>query len=359
MIDSRMCSRVRNSGARARVKEKAKLVKGVSYYTVRFSRRSSSSARVDKRGRPIAASHNADQLKRFYRLKSPSPSGEAEPAFIDYARGQGNLASSGSEDEDDSEEESEADEEELTLGAKKSNRLPRYDLSEESGSESDGSHLNIDLSENENEVDVEEEEEEEGPSIDPTTRIAAVNLDWDNLRAADLYAVFNSFLSLSKKGKAEGSSSGLGRLLDVKIYPSQFGKERMEKEELEGPGGGIFAGNAGISKKNRGILAGSDDEDEADSEEYDEDSEEEDESEGGVASEEESDLEDAGSEQDDEQSEDELPRTSAEGRQPEIDGLEILSDVSSEADEGDIDMDKLREYQLERLRYASGLDIRI
>jgi hypothetical protein len=164
-------------------------------------------------------------------------------------------------------------------------------------------------------------------------------------------------LSLSKKGKAEGSSSGLGRLLDVKIYPSQFGKERMEKEELEGPGGGIFAGNAGISKKNRGILAGSDDEDEADSEEYDEESEEEDGSEGGVASEEEGDVEDARSGQDDEQSEDELPRTSAEGRQPEIDGLEIVSDVSSEADEGDIDMDKLREYQLERLRYVSRVSI--
>lgn len=245
----------------------------------------------------------------------------------------------------------------MTLGAKKSNRLPQYDLSEESDSENDGSHLNIDLSENENEGEFEEEEEDEeeaGPSIDPTTRIAAVNLDWDNLRAADLYAVFNSFLSLSKKGKAEGSSSGLGRLLDVKIYPSQFGKERMEKEELEGPGGGIFAGNAGISKKNRGILAGTDDEDEGDSEEYDEDSDEEEGSEGGIAFE--VDSQDAGSqevyeESDEGSDEDELPRSSAKGRQPEIDGLEILSDVSSEADEGDIDMDKLREYQLERLRY--------
>jgi hypothetical protein len=251
----------------------------------------------------------------------------------------------------------------MTLGAKKSNRLPKYDLSEESDSESDGSHLNIDLSENEDEVeaaDEEEEEEEQGPTIEPTKRIAAVNLDWDNLRAADLYAVFNSFLSLSKKGKGEGSSSGLGRLLDVKIYPSQFGKERMEKEEQEGPGGGIFAGNAGISKKKRGILADSDDEDEEDSEDEEDYSEEEEERSGSETGrpEEESDLEEAGSLGDDDQDEDEdededvLPRSSAKGRQPEIDGLEILSDVSSEADEGDIDMDKLREYQLERLRYV-------
>lgn len=267
--------------------------------------------------------------------------------------------------------ESEADEEEMILGAKKSNRLPQYDLtSEESDSESDGSHLNIDLSENEDEgsdAGDEEEEEEEVPTTEPTKRIAAVNLDWDNLRAADLYAVFNSFLSLSRKNKGEGSSSGLGRLVDVKIYPSQFGKERMEKEELEGPGGGIFAGNAGISKKNRGILAGSDNESD-DDEDEDEDEEDDSEEEGSDAEisqlDEESDLDDEGpddEEEDDDESDDfDQPRTSAKGALPDVDGLEILSDVSSEgdADEGDIDMDKLREYQLERLRQVGSTMIR-
>jgi hypothetical protein len=292
-------------------------------------------------------------------LKSPSPSGEAEEGgkgFIDYARGEGNLSSSGSEDEE-SEQESEADEEEMTLGAKRSNRLPQYNLtSEEEDSDSDGSHLNIDLSENEAELDLgeeEEEEEEEGPTIEPTKRIAAVNLDWDNLRAADLYAVFNSFLSLSRKGKGEGSSSGLGRLLNVKIYPSQFGKERMEKEEAEGPGGGIFAGNAGISKKKRGILVGSDEDDEEEDSELDSEADEEEE---GYASElhdvsgDEVEFDDESEpEQGDSDDEDELPTAPAKGL-PEVDGLEIVSDVDSEAEEGDIDMDKLRQYQLERLR---------
>jgi hypothetical protein len=258
--------------------------------------------------------------------------------------------------------ESEADEEEMVLGAKRSNRLPQYDLtSEESDSDSDGSHLDIDLSENEDEdqdVGDEEEEEEEGPTTEPTKRIAAVNLDWDNLRAADLYAVFNSFLSLSRKNKGEGSSSGLGRLVDVKIYPSQFGKERMEKEELEGPGGGIFAGEAGISKKKRGILAGSDSEGASDEEEYDEEEgSDEAESDAELSQlDEESDLEEDQDEEEDEEVDDDesvdfaRQRTSAKGALPDVDGLEILSDVSSEADEGDIDMDKLREYQLERLR---------
>lgn len=320
---------------------------------------------MDKRGRAVTSSHQSDQLKRFYRLKSPSPSGEAgQPAFIDYARGQGNLSSSGSEDEG-SDTESVPDEEEMVLGAKKSNRLPRYDLSseeDESGSEaeSEGSHLNIDLSENEyDQAEAEDEEEDDTPSIPPTKRIAAVNLDWDNLRAADLYSVFNSFLSMSRKSKSngEGSSSGLGRLLDVKIYPSQFGKERMEKEEQEGPGGGIFAGSAGISKKKRGIIVGSDDGSE---DEDEEESDEDDFSEGDEpeADDDQSDIDEGLSDvsgavelddEDDDEDEDELPRRPRKAL-PEVDGLEIVSDVESEADEGDIDMDKLRQYQLERLR---------
>lgn len=102
-------------------------------------------AKVDKRGRPVTASHKADQLKRFYRLKSPEAAeGEGE-GFIDYARGEGALYSSGSEDESD-EDESEVEEEELEVGGKKKVRLPAMSESE---SESDDDHLDIDLSENE------------------------------------------------------------------------------------------------------------------------------------------------------------------------------------------------------------------
>lgn len=328
------------------------------YRYVDPQRGTDSVARVDKRGRPIAATHEADQLKRFYRLKSPSPSGD-QPGFVDFARGEGNLESSGSEDED-SDLESEIEEEQLELGGKKLNRLPQYNLSSgesESGSESDGSHLDIDLSETEdvNGQADDQEEEDDQPSIDPTKRIAAVNLDWDNLRAADLYSVFNSFLNTKRNGE---SSAGLGKLLDVKIYPSQFGKERMEKEEQEGPGGGIFAGNAGRTKKKQGIIVDSDDDEdeeaegEGDEEKLDFQDDEslgsDDEADGGLESGDE-DQNLGGSEVDDEEegSED---GDNSEVDAPEINGLEILSDVSSEPDEGDIDMDKLREYQLERLR---------
>ena len=63
---------------------------------------------------------------------------------------------------------------------------------------------------------------------EPSPRIAVVNLDWDNIRATDLMAVFSSFVP------------GGGRILKISIYPSDFGRERMEKEDLEGPPKDVF-----------------------------------------------------------------------------------------------------------------------
>lgn len=59
--------------------------------------------------------------------------------------------------------------------------------------------------------------EEEIPQGEETHRFAVVNLDWDNVNAADLMKLFCGF-------KLEGSI-----IKSVRIYPSQFGKERLEK----------------------------------------------------------------------------------------------------------------------------------
>uniref|UniRef100_A0A8B9I1U4 ESF1 nucleolar pre-rRNA processing protein homolog n=1 Tax=Anser brachyrhynchus TaxID=132585 RepID=A0A8B9I1U4_9AVES len=56
-----------------------------------------------------------------------------------------------------------------------------------------------------------------------TSRLAVCNMDWDRLKAKDLLALFNSFLP---KG---------GTIFHVKIYPSEFGKERLKEEEQQGP----------------------------------------------------------------------------------------------------------------------------
>ncbi|KAM6298232.1 ESF1 homolog [Aegotheles albertisi] len=56
-----------------------------------------------------------------------------------------------------------------------------------------------------------------------TSRLAVCNMDWDRLKAKDLLALFKSF---TPKG---------GTVCSIKIYPSEFGKERLKEEEQKGP----------------------------------------------------------------------------------------------------------------------------
>eukprot|EP00731_Ephydatia_muelleri_P015410 Em0008g1130a len=54
-------------------------------------------------------------------------------------------------------------------------------------------------------------------------RLALCSMDWDRVSAQDLFVLFNSF-------KPQG-----GSVTSVTIYPSDYGLERMEKEERTGP----------------------------------------------------------------------------------------------------------------------------
>ncbi|KAJ9138249.1 Pre-rRNA-processing protein esf1 [Coniochaeta hoffmannii] len=134
-------------------------------------------------------------------------------------------------------------------------------------------------------------QKEEVPTGEITHRIAVVNLDWDHIKSVDLFALFSSFVPLG------------GSIRKVSIYPSEFGKSRMQKEELEGPPKELF------QKK---------DNDEDDFEGFDsEDEEDED--------------EDAGDAEDSDE--------------------EVKNELIQEGDDADFDSDALRTYQLDRLRY--------
>jgi NUC153 domain len=120
-------------------------------------------------------------------------------------------------------------------------------FSESSSDESSSEEDDAGVAQEDQHVTLGNQQYEDVPMGDVSSRVAVVNLDWDNIRAADLMAVFSSFLP-----------SG-GRLLKVSIYPSQFGKERMAREETEGPPKEIFASVKGISAEQ---AAGDDDDDE-------------------------------------------------------------------------------------------------
>ncbi|GMF07771.1 unnamed protein product [Ambrosiozyma monospora] len=82
--------------------------------------------------------------------------------------------------------------------------------------------------EDETEQDELEIEEEKPPEGDPTSTFAAVNMDWDHITSTDLFATFSSFVPKD------------GKIFQVSIYPSEFGKQRMQQEDLEGPSRDLF-----------------------------------------------------------------------------------------------------------------------
>lgn len=176
----------------------------------------SNSAKVDRYGRKLSTTGKKKALERLYvpdqeeaddtdedTESDAGPAVELEDdevvekelrraeAKYDPARGGG--FSSSSEDEDEDEEEAELDDDDQE-------NFP--DMRAEKGAVEMG---------------------------EVSTRFAVVNMDWDNVRATDLMAVFNSFVPQG------------GRIEKVSVYQSDFGRERMEREELEGPPKEIFA----------------------------------------------------------------------------------------------------------------------
>lgn len=236
-------------------------------------------AHVDRYGRKIKLDREKKDDKKKSKVKEREVVGSSEEEDSEA-------------DSHESDEEEEEEEEEITK-----TRDPARDggFDESSSSEEETSdEEDSDVEEADEEADLADatagqEQTEDIPMGEVTKRIACVNLDWDNIRAADIMAVASSFLPAS------------GKVESVIVYPSEFGKERLEREQLEGPPREIFA-----SSKRK-------------VEEKEEDEEE--------------DVEEEDSESEDDEKVKER----------------LLKQQASEGEE--FDTAKLRQYQLERLRY--------
>ncbi|KAI0478071.1 hypothetical protein F4859DRAFT_46412 [Xylaria cf. heliscus] len=222
-------------------------------------------AKLDRYGRKLKSDNKKKALRDIYEPEEKEGARvddddvvrrELEKADANYdpARG-GGFSSSESESESEDDEDGDEDKDEGGADVSKSANMQRL---------------------RDEQADIEAGE--------VTKRIAVVNLDWDNIKAVDLMALFSSFVPQG------------GRIEKVSIYPSEFGKERMKREEVEGPPKEIF-------KK----TAKNDDELDHDTEHGSNDSEDEEE--------------------------------------------EIKKNMLQEGDDQDFDSDALRSYQLDRLRY--------
>ncbi|OMJ21184.1 Pre-rRNA-processing protein esf1 [Smittium culicis] len=61
-----------------------------------------------------------------------------------------------------------------------------------------------------------------------SNRLAIVNMDWENIRAVDLLAAFTAY------------KPSIGSIINIKIYMSDFGKERISQETKMGPPSNIY-----------------------------------------------------------------------------------------------------------------------
>ncbi|RBR09257.1 hypothetical protein FVER53590_06794 [Fusarium verticillioides] len=229
-------------------------------------------AKVDRYGRKVKSDSKKKALQRLYREEDEDEDEEEE----------------GGEEEDIEVDDDEVVQRELRKAHEK------YDpargggfSSSEDDSDSEEEEADSDDEEGGAQVDIEgdmqrfQDEQNDVEAGEVTNRIAVVNLDWDHVKSTDLMALFNSFLP----------ETG-GKIEKISVYPSEFGKERMQQEEVEGPPKELFK-----NSKN-------DSDDDSDSDEESEDGDE-----------------------------------------------RIKKSLLQEGDDQDFDSDALRSYQLDRLRY--------
>uniref|UniRef100_A0A182P5R5 Uncharacterized protein n=1 Tax=Anopheles epiroticus TaxID=199890 RepID=A0A182P5R5_9DIPT len=191
-------------------------------------------ATMDKYGRKVKKT-DSDMLRKFYQLESDDEGNEEETARErerEERAMEGRAGSSESESELTEGLQLTKEEKQAKLSGKVKNQLKAMDVDFARGEGALGSDSSSD-----DESDGGEGEEEEvfiehvwgeldadaERTEESTRRLAVCHMDWDRIRAVDVMVLLSSFLP-------PGSA-----IKSVTIYPSEYGKQRMQEEEKRGP----------------------------------------------------------------------------------------------------------------------------
>eukprot|EP00944_MAST-04C_sp_MAST-4C-sp1_P003082 g3082.t1 len=174
------------------------------------------SAEIDKYGRKQERDEENQQAEKSEELKQARLNrlARGEASGSDYSTGSSSSESSANESSDSDSSESDDD-------------LQEGNLSENTEGEK-GEYFNENLRQHEN-----------IPLGKETNRLALMNMDWEHLKATDIYALMQSFVSST------------GSVSSVTVYPSEFGKKRMKLENQVGPTSIYNSPQASVLKKDK------------------------------------------------------------------------------------------------------------
>ncbi|KAL0092103.1 hypothetical protein J3Q64DRAFT_1342293 [Phycomyces blakesleeanus] len=184
-----------------------------------------SKPKVDKYGRKLEGNTAEKELKRYYRIDEEDEDEDDDEEEDNLELLEKALMADEGNVEDEEDAEAEEDEEVMDK------LLTKSDYMRGKGVMSSSDESSSDEDEVEDEDDDEEEEQPQIQEGEETCRLAAVNMDWDKIKAVDIFKVLSGFIPSTSVIKS------------VSIYPSEFGKERIQREDVEGPPKEIFNDN--------------------------------------------------------------------------------------------------------------------
>eukprot|EP00927_Polykrikos_kofoidii_P083607 TRINITY_DN860_c0_g1_i1.p1 TRINITY_DN860_c0_g1~~TRINITY_DN860_c0_g1_i1.p1 ORF type:complete len:718 (+),score=185.67 TRINITY_DN860_c0_g1_i1:71-2224(+) len=207
-------------------------------------------AKVDKHGRKVKAGSEKLKLREFYEL-----AGVPESEIITsekrikkkVKRKPVDHGESGNEGSDDQNEKIESSKREDA-------RCEESDIASKDGDCSDVAEDDEGDDEDEGAQEGEEEEEEDDedndealpseawerddgdvPKGDATKRLVLMGCDWDRVSAGDLLVMLRTYLSSAASQKS-GSALRSGSVDRVRVYPSDYGIQKLAEEAKAGPG---------------------------------------------------------------------------------------------------------------------------
>lgn len=314
----------------------------------RFAMGGDVGAGIDKYGRKTKKSKKKDKKTEEEEEEDPATSG------TENSDDSGTDSDSSSDDNDDDKNDEEEEDPQSRIAYLKALSRGEIDVSSSSDEDSSGEE-EADSSSDDDSVGSEDSLYGTAGVLDPSKKqelldaepeitfeeskfLAACNMDWESVRALDLFAITSSF-------------APPGSIRRVSVYPSDFGMERLEKDATLGP--------QGIWKKNRKPSNQEEDEQSNYSEESDSEEENEDKDKLQNSDHHEDSDHHSDDESEEEKEEEDYYENNSEEDEVDIDEEELLRETykhfDSNPDDGpgdsDFDAEKLRAYEASKMKY--------